>query len=77
ARKERFGESKAAVLSAPALGQIAIAPVAPKATVTTGARLTESPGAWAKERWPLLTAVGVAVGSALVLGVLVAHDDGR
>jgi hypothetical protein len=77
ARKERFDQSKAAVLNAPALGQIALAPVEARATVSTGARLTESPGAWAKERWPLLTAVGVAVGSALVLGVLVAHDDGR
>jgi hypothetical protein len=72
ARKERFGEGKTTVVAAPALGEIALAPVAPEARDKR-----ESPAAWFKARWPVLTAVGVAVGTALVLGVLVAHDDGK
>lgn len=76
ARKARFGESQAAVISAPALGQIAVAPVEARPD-DVNARLKDSPAAWLKTRWPMLTAVGVAVGAALVLGVMVAHDDGR
>jgi hypothetical protein len=34
----------------------------------------ENPEGWAAAHWPLLTAVGVAVGSALVLGIVVATD---
>jgi hypothetical protein len=34
----------------------------------------ENPEGWASAHWPLLTAVGVAVGSALVLGIVVAAD---
>jgi hypothetical protein len=72
ARKERFGESKTTVVAAPALGEIALAPVPVDARATR-----ESPAAWFKARWPVMTAVGVAVGTALVLGVMVAHDDGK
>jgi hypothetical protein len=76
ARKERFGESTSAVISAPALGSIALAPVEarPAGLQDHG---DDSPAAWLKTRWPVLTAVGVAVGAALVLGVMVAHDDGH
>lgn len=35
------------------------------------------PGAWARTRWPLLTAVGVTLGTALILGIVVAVDSGR
>jgi hypothetical protein len=76
ARRQRFGESTTAVISAPALGEIALAPVDAR-PVGVNERLGDSPGAWLKTRWPVLTAVGVAVGAALVLGVMVAHDDGR
>ena len=76
ARKERFGESRAAVISAPALGEIALAPVDAR-PLGVNQRLSDSPRAWFKTRWPVLTAVGVAVGAALVLGVMVAHDDGH
>ena len=38
------------------------------------ARLTEDPAAWARDHWPLLTAVGVVVLSSIVLGAAVAGD---
>jgi hypothetical protein len=76
ARRQRFGESTAAVISAPALGEIALAPVDAR-PIGVNERLSDSPRAWLKTRWPVLTAVGVAVGAALVLGVMVAHDDGH
>jgi hypothetical protein len=31
-------------------------------------------GSWLSQRWPLVTAVGLAVGTAIVLGILVAND---
>jgi hypothetical protein len=76
ARKARFGERTTAVISAPALGEIALAPVDGRPIALQG-RMTDSPRDWFKTRWPVLTAVGVAVGAALVLGVMVAHDDGH
>jgi hypothetical protein len=33
------------------------------------AKFSDSPGLWARDHWPLLTAVGVFVGAAIVLGV--------
>jgi hypothetical protein len=38
------------------------------------ARLTEDPAAWARDHWPLLTAVGVIVLSSIVLGAAVSAD---
>ena len=33
------------------------------------------PQSWLQERWPLVTAIAVAAGTALVLGIVVAKDD--
>jgi hypothetical protein len=38
------------------------------------AKLSEDPAAWARDHWPLLTAVGVVVLSSIVLGAAVAGD---
>jgi hypothetical protein len=38
------------------------------------AKLTEDPAAWARDHWPLLTAVGVVVLSSIVLGAAVSAD---
>jgi hypothetical protein len=59
---------------APALGGIAVAPVIRE--VDTEPDLRRDPRAWARARWPLLTAVGTAVVTSLVLGLLVASSDG-
>ena len=39
-------------------------------------RLGDDPGAWARDHWPLVTAVGVMVGTALILSIRVASDHG-
>jgi hypothetical protein len=49
----------------------------PAAPAPPGPRLMDDPGTWARGHWPLLTAIGVAVGSALVLGIAVATDTRR
>jgi hypothetical protein len=38
------------------------------------ARLGEDPLAWARDHWPLLTAIGVVVTSSIVLGVAVSAN---
>jgi len=40
-----------------------------------GPPLRDDPRGWARRHWPLLTAIGAAVGTALVLGIAVARDD--
>jgi hypothetical protein len=40
-------------------------------------RLADNPGAWARAHWPLLTAIGVAAGTAILLGIAVANDTRR
>jgi hypothetical protein len=47
---------------------------APQAPPPTGPQLRDDPGGWARQNWPLLTAIGAAVGTALVLGIAVATD---
>jgi hypothetical protein len=59
----------------PALGGISVAPVV-REVEPPRADFSSNPRQWARERWPLLTAVGTAVMTALVLGLLVARDDG-
>jgi hypothetical protein len=39
-----------------------------------GPPLREDPAAWARRHWPLLTAIGATVGTAIVLGIAVASD---
>jgi hypothetical protein len=48
-------------------GTILLAPPRKRAT------FQEDPAAWARDRWPLLTAVGVVVGAAVVLGIAASH----
>ena len=38
------------------------------------AKLTEDPAAWARDHWPLLTAIGVVVTSSIILGIAVSGD---
>src|SRR5262252_491723 len=38
------------------------------------AKLTDDPAAWARDHWPLLTAVGVVILSSIVLGAAVSAD---
>jgi len=40
----------------------------------TRAKLSEDPAAWARDHWPLLTAVGVVLTSSIILGFAVAGD---
>jgi hypothetical protein len=75
ARKARLDQPEVTRVPAPALGAISVAPVVRE--VPDGREFSRDPAAWAKARWPLLTAVGVAVTTALVLSVMVARDDGR
>jgi hypothetical protein len=75
ARRARLNQPEVTRVPAPALGAISVAPVTHE--IDTGSEFSRDPRAWAKTRWPLLTAVGVAVSTALVLGLMVARDDGR
>ena len=60
----------------PALGGISVAPVV-REVDPPAAGSHRDPKEWARTRWPLLTAVSTAVVTALVLGLMVARDDGR
>jgi len=55
------------------------APVAPPLLATPAppprASFRDDPAAWARDHWPLVTAVGVMVGAALVLSLTVALDN--
>jgi hypothetical protein len=42
-----------------------------------GIGMADDPGGWARAHWPLLTAVGVAAGTAILLGIAVANDTRR
>jgi hypothetical protein len=57
-------------------GTPAAAAAAPPLLSATPARATlgDDPAAWARDHWPLLTAVGVVVGAALVFSLSVAAD---
>jgi hypothetical protein len=50
---------------------VAAVPAGPPAA----APAAEPPGLWARKHWPLLTAIGAAVGTALVLSFAVASDS--
>jgi len=41
---------------------------------TTKAKLNEDPAAWARDHWPLLTAIGVVLTSSIILGFAVSGD---
>jgi hypothetical protein len=73
ARRARFSEQQGGPAEPRSLKDIVVAPVPPP-TVSDKPRFADDPGAWARARWPLLTAIGVAAGTAIVLGALVASD---
>ena len=53
---------------------LTVAPV-PDQKPAPGPALADDPGAWARRHWPLLTAIGATVGTAIVLGIAVASDS--
>jgi hypothetical protein len=59
---------------APPPAPAALPPPTLSAPAPTRARFQDDPGAWARDHWPLLTAVGVMLGATLVLSVAVAAD---
>jgi hypothetical protein len=72
ARRVDLSGSPRTVAVPSADSQIGTVPLAPP---TPGApRFADEPGRWARAHWPLLTAIGAAVGTALVLGIAVAAD---
>ncbi len=74
ARKDEVrGQGRDAEATGPPFG-LALAPPAP-APATDAPRLSSDPVGWARAHWPLVTAVGACVGTALILGLVVAHDD--
>jgi hypothetical protein len=75
ARKARFGAENGVVAEPRGVTDFAVAPVA--ATVSDKPRFSDNPTGWARARWPLVSAIGVAVGSAVILGIMVAHNDGK
>jgi len=44
-------------------------------TVESAPASVNRPGSWIAQRWPLVTAIAVAAGTAIVLGIVVAKDD--
>jgi hypothetical protein len=52
-----------------------LVPPPPRATGEDGPRFSSDAKGWLSQHWPLATAVGVAVGTALVLGIVVAKDQ--
>jgi hypothetical protein len=76
ARQARFGAEHGVPAEPRRLEDLTLATVPPAATAE-GSSFGADPAAWARARWPLLTAVGVAIGTAVALGALVARDDGR
>jgi hypothetical protein len=61
-------------LPSPAQAGGELAPPMLLAQPAAKAKLSEDPAAWARDHWPLLTAVGVVVLSSIVLGAAVAGD---
>jgi len=72
-RIEKLGLAPATNLEAPppletgAPSPVVLTAVPPSAHPT----LRDNPGAWAREHWPLVTAVGALVGASLILGLTV------
>jgi hypothetical protein len=58
-------------------GEALAAPMGPPLLLTpapTKVRLVDDPAAWARDHWPLLTAIGVVVATAVVLSATVSSD---
>jgi hypothetical protein len=49
----------------------------PTVQSTGGPPLQDDPAAWARRHWPLLTAIGATVATAIVLGIAVSGDRSR
>jgi hypothetical protein len=75
ARQARFGQEQGAPAEPGRIQDIAVAPV--PAAPPAGPRIGHDPAGWARQNWPAVTAVGVALAAVLVLGVLTARSDGR
>ena len=56
------------------LSLLPLAPPPARAGPVDGPRFSNDTQGWLRQRWPLATAVGVAVGTALALGIVVAKD---
>lgn len=72
---ERNASAPVAAMAAAPPPRLVLDTVTPVPTVTSSLR--DDPAAWARARWPMLTAVGVTLGTALILGIVVAVDGGR
>jgi hypothetical protein len=76
ARKLAQADAQAGTAAPPAAAQPGSELAAPVllAQPNAKAKLTEDPAAWARDHWPLLTAVGVVLLSSIVLGLAVSGD---
>jgi hypothetical protein len=76
ARKLAQADAQTGAQPPPAVAQPGadLAPPVLLAPPPAKAKLTEDPAAWARDHWPLLTAVGVVVLSSIILGAAVAGD---
>jgi hypothetical protein len=72
ARRLALGKQEGAI-ALPA-SDLTLAPV-PSGPAPTGPPLTDDPRGWARRNWPLLTAIGATVATALALGLAVANDS--
>jgi hypothetical protein len=73
----RIAQTPAGDAPAPPTATEAPASLGPPILLTpprTRARLADDPAAWARDHWPLLTAAGAVVLSAIILGAAVAAD---
>jgi hypothetical protein len=69
-RLQQAGQAGANLAAAPPAASPPVLLAAPPAK----ARFRDDPAAWARDHWPLLTAAGVLLGTAVVLGITVAAD---
>jgi hypothetical protein len=55
-------------------GRVLLAAPPPRTAATDGPQFSGDTKGWLRQHWPLATAVGAAVGTALALGIVVAKD---
>jgi hypothetical protein len=73
----RLAQADAQSGAAPPVPAAADAPLQPPVLLSqpaSKAKLSEDPAAWARDHWPVLTAVGVVLLSSVILGAAVAGD---
>lgn len=77
ARRLVLEQQPAAAAAPPAPPAEPAAPLGPPLLLTpppTKARFADDPAAWARDHWPLLTAIGVVVATAIVMSATVSSD---